>query len=160
MNLGRLDDETTANIGVIKGGLAGNIVPAKVEVEGETRSFSLKKLQSQTEKMDSCLNFGADEAGAKIDIQVERAYEGFDLSPDDKAVKLAAEAIASLGLQPEIVSTGGGSDANVFNKAGVPCVGLSIGAENPHSIEEMIKISDLERSADILVELVKKAAKG
>lgn len=158
MKLGRIDKETTVNIGVITGGLAGNIVPAECEVEGETRSFSLSKLKVQTDKMTKLLKISAKEARAKVKVEVGRAYNSFSVKKADKAVRLAQQGIKRGGFRPQIVSTGGGSDANIFNEAGITCVGLSVGVENPHSTEEKIKISDLENSAKIAVEIVKEAS--
>ncbi|HDP69831.1 MAG TPA: M20/M25/M40 family metallo-hydrolase [Actinobacteria bacterium] len=155
MKLGRIDDETMANIGVVKGGTAFNVVAAKTYVEGETRSFSLERLESQTDHMKQCFIEGAKKFGAKVDIKVSRGFTGFHLSPNDKIVKIVIDAIKGVGLEPELVMSGGGSDANVLNEKGISAINLAIGMKNPHSEREQIAISELETLVKVLLEIVK-----
>lgn len=159
MNLGRLDFETTSNIGTIKGGLAPNIVPPKTVIEGEARSHSGNKLQAQTEHMQECIERGARDAGANVKLEVSRAYDAFALTEQDEVVAIAAEAIRGLKLEPEFKSSGGGSDANVFNKAGIPAINLSIGAENVHSMDERVAVKDLVLGVEIVLKIVREALK-
>ncbi|MEW6189167.1 MAG: M20/M25/M40 family metallo-hydrolase [Actinomycetota bacterium] len=160
MNLGRIDDETTANIGVIKGGLAANIVPEETSIEGEARSLSLQKLEAQVRHMESCLTEGGKTVGAKLDLEVSRVYDGFTLSSEDEVVKIAMDAARAVGIEPKLIATGGGSDANVFNKAGISTVNLSVGAVNVHSTNEQIAIADLEVVANMTLEIVRLVSRG
>jgi tripeptide aminopeptidase len=158
MKLGRLDEETTANIGVIQGGRAGNIVPEEAKVTGEARSLNPDKLQNVTDEMVRCFQAGAKEVGAAVDIEVIREYDSFILTERDAVVRTALEAMRRLEIKPELVSTGGGSDTNVFNKKGISAVNLSVGAEDVHSTREHIAVDDLVMAARLLVETVKVVA--
>ncbi len=160
MDLGRIDGETTANIGVIKGGLAANIVPEETSIEGEARSLSLKKLKTQVRHMKSCLVKGSTTVGAKLDLEVNRVYDGFALSGEDRVIKIAVDAARAVGIEPKLIATGGGSDANIFNKAGIPTVNLSVGAVNVHSTSEQITIADLEVAANMILEIVRLVSRG
>ncbi len=159
MKLGRLDFETTANMGTIKGGLAPNIVPQETVVEGEARSHSMDKLKAQTKHLVECLYKGAQDIGATVNIDVSRAYESFSLTEDNQAVQIAIDAIKSLGIKPDLGATGGGSDANVFNKAGIPAVNLSVGEEAVHSVEEKIAVANLETGVEIVIKIAEQALK-
>jgi tripeptide aminopeptidase len=159
MKLGRISHDTTANVGIIKGGIAGNIVPSETLIEGEARSHSEARLKTQTEHMVGCLNRGAHEVGAIVDVNVVRAYESFHLSEKDEVVALAIEAIESIGLVPSLGSSGGGSDANTFNHAGITAVNLGVGEESVHSVEERVAIKNLETGVKIILKIVEKAAK-
>lgn len=155
MKLGRLDGETTANIGVIKGGRAGNIVPEETMVTGEARSRDKEKLQKVTDEMIGCFKAGAEEAGAEVVVEVIREYDSFVLTENDEVVETVIAAMRRSGLEPELVSSGGGSDTNVFNQKGIRSVNLSIGAEDVHTTREHIAIDELEKLAKLLVEIVK-----
>jgi tripeptide aminopeptidase len=147
MSLGRIDPETTANIGVIEGGRAANIVPETAIIKGEARSLVPSKLEKQTKSMVEAAQRAAEEIGAKADIRVKREYEGFRLTKNDKVVAWATEALKSVGITPSLVATGGGSDTNVFNARGISTVNLGVGYESPHTIQESISVDELERVA-------------
>lgn len=155
MKLGRVNKETTANIGIIKGGRAANIIPDEVYIEGEARSFSLAKLEQQTQLMKKYLNAGAQKEKAKVKIEVSRAYNAFNLKADTSLVSVAKQAAKKVGLKSQLIASGGGSDANIFNQKGNPMVGLSIGVENPHSNSEKVAIGDLEKATQMVLEIVK-----
>ncbi len=155
MKLGRVDDETTSNIGVIRGGTAFNVVAAETYTEGETRSFSIEKLQAQTSHMRECLTESAKDFGAKVNIEVTRGFTGYNLKPDDKVVSIASEAIKKVGLNPKLVTSGGGSDANILKEKGVNVTNLAIGMVNPHSKDEAIAVKELEVLTKVLLEITK-----
>ncbi|MBO8137797.1 MAG: M20/M25/M40 family metallo-hydrolase [Desulfotomaculum sp.] len=159
MKLGRIDEETTANIGIIRGGKATNIVPDNTYLEGEARSLSLEKLEAQTNHMCQILQQEADAAGAEIEINVQKEYHTINLKEDDRVVKIAVEAARSLGLNPVLTSTGGGSDANIFNGKGIACANLGIAMNKVHTTEEFIKIDDLCKMALYVAEIIKTANK-
>ncbi len=151
MPLGRIDSETTANIGVIEGGRAVNIVPERTMVKGEARSLEIDKLKKQTEIMVSALRGAAEDSGVAVDVDLIREYDGFHLSSNDQVVRWAAAAFTAIGLAPSLVATGGGSDTNVFNARGVPTVNLGAGYKAPHTLEESVSLTELEQAAQVAV---------
>ncbi len=159
MELGRIDKETTANIGIIKGGQATNIIPEKVLIKGEARSLDLAKLKSQIERMRTRLKQACKKFRAKLKIKISRAYHSFYVPEKHKVTRLAVEAIESLGMKPKIKSTGGGSDANIFNRLGIPTIILGTGAVHVHTKKEKIKINDMVKSAKLLLEVLRLAGK-
>lgn len=147
MPLGRVDAETTANIGLIRGGTATNIIPDRVELEGEARSRDERKLRQQTTAMNDALEAAARAYGAEVKVQVQRAYNGFTLTEDDDIVRLAMRAVRSTGVTPRLEASGGGSDINIFNAHGIACTNLSTGMMKAHTTEEWIAVEDLVRCA-------------
>ncbi len=156
MKLGRIDEETTANIGVIKGGKARNIVPDYVEVLGEARSRSEGKLRKQVEHMLSCFEDIRKEGGDFI-YRIEREYNMFCLTLDSLPVRLLLSAGEKLGLSLSLKDGGGGSDANIFNEKGIPSLIMGAGAHMPHSPEEKIYLKELELSALLLYQIAREA---
>lgn len=150
MPLGRVDEETTSNVGKISGGTAMNIVPARVDVLAEARSRDEGKLKRQTSAMVQAFDRAAAEVGARLDIKVERAYNGYRFPPDEPAVRSFMAAAESLGIVPRMTSTGGGSDANVFHAHGIHVLNLSAGYSDPHTTEERMSVSALGQLADIV----------
>ncbi|GAB6098996.1 M20/M25/M40 family metallo-hydrolase [Halanaerocella petrolearia] len=157
MNLGQIDDETTANIGVIKGGQATNIVPDLVELEGEARSRNEKKLEQQVEHMVNLFKKAAKKYRAEVKIDKRLMYSAFNLERNSEVVDLAIKAAHNLGINPDLQSTGGGSDANIFNSQGIPTINLGVGMEEVHSTEEKIKVEDLLNAVKYSVTLVQQA---
>lgn len=158
MKIGRIDEETTANIGVIKGGKATNIVPDKVVLEGEARSLDRKKLTAQCKHMEECLLRAAQELGGEVEIKIENIYPEISLPKDGQVVQVAKRAAEKLNFPVALNKTGGGSDANIFNGYGIPTANLGIGMEKVHTTEEYIKIEDLVKTAQYLIEIVKVAS--
>lgn len=158
MKLGRIDDETTANIGVIRGGRATNIVPDLVTLEGEARSRDQAKLDRQTEHMVQTLTQTAAAHGARAETKVTHLFDAFTLMPNDPVVTLAQRAAAAAGFTPHLGATGGGSDANHFNAYSVPCAVLGVGMDKAHTTEEFIKEEDLYNTARYVVSLITTAA--
>ncbi len=135
MPLGRIDHETTANIGLIKGGMATNIIPEEVVIEGEARSHDPRKLDGQIAQMVSLLEGEAQKGGGKAEVQVWEVYRAFHITEKDLPAKVVTAALAKMGLTPHWEITGGGSDANIFNAYGIQTVILCCGQESPHSPE-------------------------
>ncbi|MSQ43738.1 MAG: M20/M25/M40 family metallo-hydrolase [Chloroflexi bacterium] len=150
MRLGRIDAETTANIGVIRGGMATNIIPAHVTMRGEARSLDESRLAAQTAHMRECFETAAHDLGAKVDFWVERSYASFSLSPESAVVRRVSRAMATVGVEANLISTGGGSDANIFMGAGIETANLGFGMMGPHSVDEHIAVADLQQAALIL----------
>ncbi len=160
MPLGRIDEETTANIGVISGGQATNIIPACVELKGEARSRDQAKLDAQTAAMERALDEAADRHGASVDIQVTRVYDAYRLRPEGPLVALLAAGAAEVGLEPLYVATGGGSDANVFNAGGIQATNIACGMDQVHTTHEQIAVADMVRCAEWLQACLRLRAAG
>lgn len=155
MPVGRIDEETTANIGVIRGGSASNIVPDLVELEGELRSHSEEKLLSQTEKMKDILIHYADKLNGSIEFDIEQLYESFEIDKNEEIIKIVKDAADKTKLSFELTSSGGGSDANIFNSKGLSTINLASAMENVHSSDERVKISNLLSLIEYLINIIK-----
>jgi tripeptide aminopeptidase len=159
LRLGRLDGETTANVGLIEGGSALNVVPAHCRVAVEARSRDERKLAELVQELlDSC-SFAATVSECEVVATVEDKYRGYRLAPDDPALQLARTALERAGFTPRDVEVGGGADANVFNERGLHCVNVANGMANVHTSEEEIAVADLEAMVAVTLELVA-AARG
>lgn len=159
MRTGRIDPETTANIGTIKGGRTTNIVADRVEITCESRSRDLGKLERQTSHMVETFQRCAQEMGATIESEVVRQYTPFTLAEGSQVSVIASQAAKNAGLNAKIGTTGGGSDANYYNHYGIPCVVLGTGMHKPHTTQESIEEEDLYRTAELIVEIIKVAAR-
>lgn len=160
MPLGRIDKETTANIGRFAGGVNGatNIVVDHVELEAEARSIVQDKLDRQVEAMRKACEEAASEMGAKLNFHSELIYPAYMFDEEAPVVKLAMNAMKKLGLSPTTFHSGGGSDANVFNGMGVPTVNLAVGYEHIHTTAEQIAIKDMVKVAEVVVQIIKDVA--
>ena len=160
MKLGRIDEETTANIGIISGGKATNIIPDEVILKGEVRSRNEGKLEKYTKELKKITEDTAQEFKARAEVKINREYHCYNLSPDDLVVKIARKAAKDIGLQSLLRPSGGGSDANVFNKKGIPSVVLAVGMEKVHTIEEYILIKELKNATEYILSIIKTVALG
>lgn len=154
---GRIDEETTCNIGIIGGGKATNIVPDLVTIEGDARSRNKEKLEAIcAEIVDTIVN-SAKKYGAQAEAIIDNKYASFAVAEDSRVVELAKAACAMYGFAPNVTVTGGGSDANFLNAYGVPSVILGTGMANVHTVDEYLKEEDLYNSA-LMVQGILKAA--
>ena len=160
MKLGRIDEETTANIGVISGGKATNIVPDKVTLQGEVRSRNEEKLEKYTEQLKKITEDTAQEFKAKADVKINREFSCYNLSPDDQVVKISMKAAKDMGLHTELCPSGGGSDANVFNQKGFPSVVLAIGMEKVHTVDEYILVKNLINTVKYVLSIINTITSG
>ena len=160
MKLGRIDEETTTNVGIISGGKATNIIPDEVTFEGEVRSRKEEKLEKYTEQLKKIAEDTAQEFKAKAEVKINREYYCYNLSTDDQVVKIATKAVKDMGLQPLLCPSGGGSDANVFNKKGFPSVVLAVGMEKVHTLEEYILVKNLKNTAGCILSIINTVASG
>ena len=161
MQLGRLDPDTTANIGSIRGGSATNVVAGRCCVTGECRSLDRGRVEEVRDAMTTAMQAAADEAGAEVDIAWTREYGGFLHTEDAPEVLLVSRACERAGFEPRTYRTGGGSDANVLAAMGVPVVALACGMTGVHGTQEQIAIADLEgitRVVEQVIELMASAA--
>jgi len=157
MKLGRIDTETTSNIGVIKGGIATNIIPERTELKGEARSHDPAKLKRQIKHMIQVLKSACKKRGAKLKIRISRAYNAFMVPGSSLAMDIARRSLRSTGIRPKVKATGGGSDANIFNGLGIPSIILGAGADNVHTVRENVKLDDMEKGCEIAVNLIKES---
>lgn len=158
MKLGRIDPETTANIGIINGGTATNIIPGEVYLKCEARSRNAQKLDKQRDNMIDILREEAQNAGATIDIKCSHAYPGYELKMDNPVLKIAEKAADNIGLEFLLRVTGGGSDGNIFNSFGVPTTVLGCGMVNIHRHDEYVRISDMVKSAQYVISIIQTAS--
>jgi tripeptide aminopeptidase len=159
MKLGRIDEQTTANIGVIEGGVASNVVPDRCVMSGEARSRDAARLAAQVQHMLDAIALGATEAGVDVTTSVAAEYELFSLAEDSLPASIAAEALRSIGIEPRFVGTGGGSDVNIFNARGLPSVNLSAGYEHVHSPEEVMPLDRLRQAYELAHAIVAAAGR-
>lgn len=159
LRLGRIDEETTANVGLIEGGSAGNVVPGHCRLAAEARSRDQAKLADLVQEMLDCFAFAAAVSECEVETTVEDKYRGYRLAADDPALVLARTALERAGFVPREVAVGGGADVNVFVERGLRCVNLANGMANVHTAEEEIAVADLEAMVAVTLELVE-AARG
>jgi tripeptide aminopeptidase len=166
MRLGRIDHETTANIGRIEGGVARNIVPQNVSIIGEARSHDADKLESQTTHMIACFEQAADAMTRTIDgrqvrpvirAEIRPDFPSMAVAEDAPVVTLARSAAAALGQELKVRLGGGGSDANIFNDHGIEMIILATGMKKVHTHDEYVAVDDMVQVADLLIEIIRRA---
>ena len=144
MELGRLDEVTTANVGTIEGGTATNVVPARVTLTGECRSLDARRIDEVREAMDAVMKEAAASLDGEVEVVWTKEYEAFRTPEDSPAIATMREACADAGVTPRLLTTGGGSDGSVFAERGTPTVVLSCGMRSVHSADETMSVADLE----------------
>lgn len=159
MPLGRIDHETTANIGRFEGGSQTNIVCDHVSILAEARSLVPEKMEEQAAKMKEAFETVAKEMGGKAEVIVEIMYPGFKYGDGDHVVEVAKRAVASINREVKLEKSGGGSDANVIAGFGIPTVNLAVGYEEIHTTNERMPIEELVKTAELVVAVVQEVAK-
>jgi tripeptide aminopeptidase len=154
MRLGRIDEETSANVGVIEGGAARNIVPERCSFLAEARSHDEEKLADLVREMTETMTFAATLEECEVETTVSRSYRSYRFGRASPAVRLAAAALERTGHTPEFVLTGGGADANVFNERGRACVNLANGMAEIHTPNEHIAVADLDAMVEVTLALL------
>jgi tripeptide aminopeptidase len=160
MPMGRIDFETTCNIGYIEGGGATNIVPNCAFIKGEARSHNPHKLEQV------CLDIrhAAEAAAQRHRFEFGQAvcewasnseYESFALKDGDPVVQLALSALSSLGIRSKVTKGGGGSDANIISASGIPMLICGTGMNKVHTVDEDIEAEELKRGAAFIAELIR-----
>lgn len=153
-HVGRIDEESTSNIGIINGGIARNIVSETCVVEGEVRSIHEDRLEKYTREILDHIRTVTEKSGGCVEIEVERMYPGYHLEESSPIIRLLKEAAQKAGLPLNLHATGGGSDTNVINGYGIPAVDVSVGMDRVHSTEERIRISDMEKACSFLEAII------
>lgn len=164
MPQGRIDNETTCNVGIIKGGKATNIVPNEVIIEAEARSHNKDKLKKVTDEMcqafrEAVKKFQLGEHKAEVEINVREEYQAFLLNEKAEVVVLAKDAAEKLGIEFKTEIGGGGSDVNIFNQHGLQMAVAGTGMDKVHTVDECIKTSELEAGAKWVLEIIRKYSK-
>jgi len=154
MRLGRIDDRSSANVGVIEGGVARNIVPEWCTISAEARSRDPATVAELVQEMLDAIAFAASTSDCTVETEVEHTYAGYSFPPDAPVVALAAEGLRRAGHEPSTSFSGGGADANVFNERGLPCVNLANGMIDIHTADERIAVDDLGAMVDVTLEIV------
>jgi tripeptide aminopeptidase len=157
IRIGRLDEETTANVGRIEGGTAANVVAERCYVELETRSLDADKAGRVVTEMVDAIGEAASDSECDVETSVERLFRGYRLPRTAAAVEVAAAALSDNGIEPVYITTGGGSDANVFIPAGLPVVNLANGTERNHQPDESVTVEALETMLEVTVSLLRQA---
>jgi tripeptide aminopeptidase len=159
MRLGRIDEETTANVGEIRGGTAANIVPEWCTIVAEARSHDDRKLADIVQAMQDAVTFAAGVAECQVETKAKRTYRAYRFKRGDLPVRLAAEALERCGFEPTYNLSGGAADANVFNERGLQCVNLANGMAEIHTPDENIAVADLEAMVEVTLALLEAAAR-
>jgi tripeptide aminopeptidase len=158
VQVGRLSPTMTSNFGIISGGEATNVVPARVTVEGEVREFDQRLINEYLRTVESRLRASVESQGGTLEFSSQVDFPPFILDEQSEVYRHFVEVVRDAGLQPNAIEYLGGSDANVLNARGLPTVNLGIGAQNPHGNDEFILIEDLEKSYEIALGLSNRVA--
>jgi tripeptide aminopeptidase len=154
MPLGRIDKDTTANIGSFEGGTQTNIVCDHVEIIAETRSLVQEKMEKQVKIMKDTFESTAQKLGGSADVDVKIMYPSYRYGDGDHLVAVAKKAINEIGRKPKLLESGGGSDANNIVGHGIPTVNLSVGYENIHTTNERMPIEELVKTSELVLAII------
>jgi tripeptide aminopeptidase len=155
LRMGRIDEETTSNLGVARGGEATNIVMERFYIKGDARSIDMAKLDEQCRHIEEVFTQTAAEWGARVELEIDKRYGAVNLTEADPIVQRSMAAFRAAGIEPVLRATGGGSDANMFNARGLLAMNHGCGYTNAHGLDEKQSIEDLEKLVRFTVELVK-----
>lgn len=158
LRLGRLDPETTANAGRIEGGTAANVVPEHCRVELEVRSIDRERATGLVAEMVDAMAAAADDHECDVESVVEELFRGYRLNRRSRPYEVAEGALASVGITPRPITTGGASDAHVFNALGLTCLNLADGSERNHQPDERVGVQALETLVELVLALVAESA--
>jgi tripeptide aminopeptidase len=158
MRIGRLDDQTTANVGRIEGGTNANVVAERCFVDMEARSLDADRAGEVVAEMVDALSAAASDSECDVETSVQRRFQGYRLTRTERAVEVAAEALRERGIEPTFITTGGGSDANALIPAGLTVVNVANGTDRNHQPDESVTIDALETMLEVTVSLVEQTA--
>ena len=158
MRLGRLDEGTTANVGTIEGGTAGNVVPGHCRIVAEARSIDAGRAAEVAGEMSEACAWGAGEHECDVDVRVEEMFRGYQLPTSSRSLALAEAGMRRAGLEPVRTATGGGSDVNALLLNGVDCVLLANGTRGPHTPDECVAARNLDTMLQVCEGILAEAA--
>jgi tripeptide aminopeptidase len=159
LRIGRIDPETTANVGRIEGGTAANVVAERCYVQLETRSLDDVRAGEIVSEMVDAIAGAASDSECDVETSVERLFQSYRLPRTAPAVEVAAAALRDCDIEPIYITSGGGSDANVFIQAGLPVVNLANGTERNHQPDESVTVEALETMLDVAIAIVTQAGR-
>ena len=157
LRLGRVDDVSSANVGLIEGGTSRNVVPEWCVLQAEARSHDPETLATLVREMLEAFAYAASVSDCSVDTQVSDQYSGYRFRRDEPAMLIAYDGLRGAGFEPRAILSGGAADANVFNEAGLPCVNLANGMAEIHTPDEHIAVDDLEAMVEVTLGLVEAA---
>ncbi len=160
MELGRLDEGTTANVGLIEGGTSGNVVPGHCWIQAEARSLDAGRAAEVAGQISDACAWGASEHGCDVDVRLEELFRGYEVPSSSAALGLAEAGLRSAGVEPARAAIGGGSDANAFRLDGFDCVLLANGTEAVHTAAEHVPAAGLEKMLEVCEGIVDAFAAG
>jgi tripeptide aminopeptidase len=155
---GRLDPNTTANVGRIEGGTASNVVAERCYVQCEARSTDHERAGEVATSIVDAMTEAASDRECDLEIHVEELFRAYKVQRSSKPVEVAERALADAGIEPQPISTGGGSDANIFQARGFPCVNLANGTKGAHQPDESVTVDALETMLDVALGVVRHSA--
>jgi tripeptide aminopeptidase len=158
VRLGRLDHETTANVGVIQGGLVRNGVPETTSFLAECRSLRHEKAQTLADEMEKIMRKEIESVGAKAEITIQNLCRAVNIPDDSWTVELAKKALKKVGVDAKTTFITGFTDASIYNNHGIEMAVVGIGARAEHSTEEHIFVADMEKALAMLVEILRLSA--
>lgn len=158
LRLGRLDNETTANVGVIEGGLIRNGIPDKVTFLAECRSLNHEKSEKLCKEMEKIIREEVIKNGSKVDIVIDNKCKAVKISPDADVVNISKKALKSVGVDAKTAFMTGFTDASIHNNNGIEMAGVGIGARMEHSTDEHIYVEDMEKAKNMIVEIFRLSA--
>jgi tripeptide aminopeptidase len=157
MPLGRLDEETTSNVGKISGGGATNVVPALCTLSGECRSIDGARADEVRDAIDAALKDAAAEVGGSVEVVWTKEYDGYRFADDDPGLAIVESAMRAAGFEPRLLVTGGGSDANALASKGLPAIALSCGMTDVHGTGETIAVRDMVSMVTVILATLEQA---
>jgi tripeptide aminopeptidase len=158
MELGRLDEESTANVGLISGGTSSNVVPGHCDIVAETRSYGGDRAAELAGRLTEACAWGASEHGCDVDVRVDELFRGYELPSSSQALALAEAGLRRAGREPVRVAIGGGSDVNALRLAGFDCVLLANGPQDVHTNDESVSARSLEEMLEVCEGILAEAA--
>ncbi len=158
LKLGRLDHETTANVGIIEGGIVRNGVPDKVVFKAECRSLNHEKAKKLANEMKAIMTREVEAAGAKIEIDENNLCKAVDIPESSFTVDLSKKALKTVGINAKATFMTGFTDASIYNNMGIEMAVVGIGARNEHALDEHIYVEDMEKALKMIVELLRLSA--
>jgi tripeptide aminopeptidase len=160
MKIGRLDEKTTANVGLIEGGTSGNVVPGHCWLQAEARSLDAARAAEVAGQISDACAWGASEHGCDVDVRLEELFRGYEVPASSPALALAEGALRAAGVEPARAAIGGGSDANVFRLGGFECLLLANGTDAVHTADEQVPASSLAKMLEVCEGIVAGVAAG
>jgi tripeptide aminopeptidase len=158
LRLGRIDKETTANVGVINGGMIRNGVPDHVKFLAECRSLTHEKGQQLADEMEKIIKEQVESTGASVKIKTDNLCQAVDIPEDSWTVEISKKALKSIGINAETTFITGFTDASIYNNMGIEMAVVGIGAQLEHSCDEHIHVKDMENALKMVVEILRLSA--